>query len=161
MARRTVGVLVAAVLASVAAAGSAAATSTLTVSQVITRFKSATGGKLLVDPRMSEARRYAALSVAHSISNIGRYGRFTIWVVRSGDPSDVDSLLADAHTGVTGTPGPSNIYWESGSTLTGERYWLAKKRYGNLVLWWYASSRKIDATFQRLNRALVSITASK
>jgi hypothetical protein len=127
---------------------------------VIAKFKTATGGKLLVDRRATYPGHYTALGVAQSISNIGRYGRFTIYVVTSGSAEGVNAQLADGHTGVLATPGPAIIYWEQGSTLEGDRYWLAKKRYGaNLVLWWYGSARRVDDTFKRLHKALLAMTA--
>jgi hypothetical protein len=144
------------------ATGSAARSSAvaLTPVQVIAKFKATTGGKLLVDRRATYPGHFTALGVVQSISNIGRYGRFTIYVVTSGSEDDVTQLLADGHTGVLGTPGPANIYWEEGSTLQGDRYWLAKKRYGaNLVLWWYGSTSRVDATFKRLHKALLAMTA--
>ena len=70
-------------------------------------------------------------------------------------------LLADPHTGELGTPGPPSIYWEHGTTIGGTAYWLAKKRYGaDVVLWWYGSKQKIDASFQRLHRPLTAIAAN-
>jgi hypothetical protein len=132
---------------------------TLTPAQVVARFRTATGGKLLVDPRANYPGHYTALAVAQSISNIGKFGRFTIYVVTPGDEEDVARLLADGRTGVLGVAGPSAIYWESGSTMSGDHYWLAKKRYGNLVLWWYGTAKKVDAAFKRLHRALLAVTA--
>jgi hypothetical protein len=133
----------------------------LTQAGVISAFESRTGTRLIADRRASYPRHYTALSVPQSISNIGRYGRFTVWVVTSGRDEDVDALLANPHTGQLGTPGPAAIYWEHGSTIDGSAYWLAKKRYGpNLVLWWYGSARKTDASFRRLHRALFAIAGA-
>ena len=160
---RTGLVIAALTLVFAGATGSAAQSSpvTLTPAQVIAKFKASTGGKLLVDRRATYPGHFIALGVVQSISNIGRYGRFTIYVVTSGSGDDVTQLLADGHTGVLGTPGPANIYWEEGSTLQGDRYWLAKKRYGaNLVLWWYGTAQHVDATFKRLHKALLAMTAS-
>ena len=151
---------VAAVLSGLTAAVGFSAAPTLTPSQVVARFKARTGTSLAVDKRSSYPGHHTALGVPQSISNIGRYGRFTIWVVTSGSEEDVVELLADAHTGQLGTPGPSVIYWEHGTTIGGTPFWLAKKRYGpGIVLWWYGSERKVDATFKRLHRALTTITA--
>ena len=142
------------------AAVSASAGSTLSPSQVVSRFKAQTGTTLAVDKRSSYPGHYAALGVPQSISNIGRYGRFTIWVVTSGDEEDVRQLLVDPHTGELGTPGPASIYWEHGTTIGGTPFWLGKKRYGSgIVLWWYGSERRVDATFKRLHRALTTVTA--
>jgi hypothetical protein len=134
----------------------------LSASQVVARFKAATGSRLLVDKRSSYAGHYTALALAGSISNQGRYGRFTIYVVGpTSRAEDVSQLLADAHTGVLGAPGSSSIYWESGRYLSGERYWLAKKLYGaNVVLWWYGTERKIDKAFKRLHLPLRRAVAS-
>ena len=148
-----------AVVAGIVCAFASAAVSPLRPAQVVAKFKTATGGKLLVDPRANYPGHYTALGVAQSISNIGKFGRFTIYVVTSGDEEDVNHLLADGHTGVLGVAGPSAVYWESGTTIGGARYWLAKKRYGNLVLWWYGTAKKIEPTFQRLHRALLAMTA--
>jgi hypothetical protein len=44
----------------------------------------------------------------------------------------------------------------------GDRYWMAKRRYGaNVVLWWIGSQpvRRTDATWQRLHRALTRATS--
>lgn len=126
-------------------------------SQVVARFKAATGSKLLVDKRSSYVGHYTALALPASISNQGRFGRFVIYVVGpKARVEDVERLLADGHTGELGTPGSSRIYWESGRDLYGERYWLAKKQYGaNIVLWWFGSERKIDRTFKRLHLPLL------
>ena len=148
------------VLAGTTGSAASSAPAVLTPSQVVAKFKASTGGKLLVDRRASYPGHYTALGVVQSISNIGRYGRFTIYVVTSGAEEDVTSLLADGHTGVVGTPGPAGIYWEEGSTLQGDHYWLAKKRYGaNIVLWWFGSVQHVDAAFKRLHKALLSMTA--
>jgi len=147
-------------LAGAVEASPRSSTVALTPSQVVAKFRVSTGGKLVVDRRATYPGHFTALGVVQSISNIGRYGRFTIWVVTSGSEDDVTSLLADGHTGVIGTPGPAAIYWEEGSTLQGDHYWLAKKRYGaNLVLWWYGTAQHVDATFKRLHKALMAMTA--
>ncbi len=134
----------------------------LSASQVVSRFKGATGSKLLVDKRASYPGHFTALALPASISNQGRYGRFTVYVVGPRTRAeDVTGLLADAHTGLLGAPGPSKIYWESGRYLSGERYWLAKKQYGaNIVLWWYGSERKIDKSFKRLHQPLRKAVAA-
>jgi hypothetical protein len=138
----------------------AATPSSLSSSQVVARFRAHTEARLRVDPRASYPGHYAALGLPLSIANTGRFGHFTVWVVSSGHEEDVHGLLANAHTGLLGSPGPSSIYWEHGKTISGTSFWLAKKRYGpNIVLWWYGSRARIDATFQRLHRAL-SATAT-
>ena len=123
--------LLAALVALAVAVAPASGATALTASQAVARFKAATGSKLLVDKRSSYPGHYTALSLAPSISNQGKYGRFTLYVVGPNDVAgDVRKLLADGHTGVLGTPGPSSIYWESGRYLTGGPCGLAKKRYG-------------------------------
>ena len=153
----SLALLVALVVLAVAVSPASGATA-LTTSQVVTRFKTATGAKLLVDERSSYPGHYTALSLSPSISNQGRYGRFTLYVVGpSATAADVTSLLADGHTGKLETPGASSIYWESGQYLTGATYWLAKKQYGpNLVLWWFGSKQKVDAPFSRIHKPLLA-----
>ncbi len=150
--------LLAALVALAVAVAPASGATALTASQVIARFKAATGSKLLVDKQSSYAGHYVALSLPPSITNQGRYGRFTLYVV---DPAttaaDITQLLADGHTGELGTPGASNIYWESGQYLGGGTYWLAKKQYGaNLVLWWFGSTKKVDPAFTRIHKPLLA-----
>ncbi len=133
----------------------------VSTTQTVNGFRTVTGDRLLVNKRASFPGRYVALDLGTpSISTRGRYGTFTVYVVTAPDAeSQVADLLADGHTGKLGTPGPGNIFWESGSTLRGERYWLAKRRYGaNVVLWWIGSTpvRKTDASFQRLHKALTA-----
>ena len=150
--------LLATLVALAVAVAPASGATPLTASQVIARFKAATGSTLTVDKRSSYPGHYTALSLSPSISNQGRYGRFTLYVVAPGTTADdITKLLADGHTGALGTPGPSNIYWENGRYLSGGTYWLAKKSYGsNLVLWWFGSSKKVDAAFTRVHKPLVT-----
>jgi hypothetical protein len=131
-----------------------AAAPPLTTWQVTTRFKQATGQKLVVNRRMSYAGHYTALDLgAQTIFRKARYGTFTVYVVAGGDvEADVTDLLADGHTGVLGEPAAGSIYWESGTTVYGDRFWLAKRRYGaNVVLWWIGSKpvKRTDATWAR------------
>jgi len=152
--------VIASLLVGITAGLAGAAVSEPTAGQVVARFQTLVGAKLVVDRRSTYPEHYTALGVVQSIGNIGRYGRFTVWVVTSGSEEDVTQLLADPHTGQLGTPGAASIYWEQGMTIGGDRYWLAKKRYGtNLVLWWYGTERKVDARFKRLHRALLAIAA--
>ena len=157
--RRTCTVFAVAVGLLAAATALAATTRpALTQAQVVSGFKKQTGTTLTLDRRGSYSGHYRALVVPQSLSNIGRYGHFTIWVVTSGQEDDVTSLLSNSHTGTLGTPGAASIYWEQGATMSGTGYWLAKKRYGsNVVLWWYGSARKTDAAFRRLHHALTAI----
>ena len=160
--RRLCALLAVTALVACAAAGAGtSATATPSPAQVVARFKTLTGAKLLVDPRSGYPGHYTALGLVQSIGNIGRWGRFTVFVTTSGSEDDVTSLLADSHTGQLGTPGPGSIYWEHGHDLEGSQYWLAKRRYGaNLVLYWYGSQQKVDSRFTRLHRALTTIAAA-
>ncbi len=146
------------------AASASAEVHIASTSQVIARFSAATGEKLRVNPKLGYPGHYVALDLgAPSISKKARYGVFTIYVVTASDPTtDATDLLADAHTGTLGAPGAAAIFWESGSTLTGEHYWLAKKRYGaNVVLTWIGTddARKTEASFTRLHRALLPLAS--
>jgi hypothetical protein len=157
-------VLLIALLALVAVGSTAAAVNTTTAAQLTSRFKAATGAKLVRNKTLSYAGHYAAYDLgAHpSAANAARFGQFTVYLVTAADPSaDVDKLLADTHTGVKGTPGPGNIYWEAGSTLYGDKYWQAKRQYSqNVVVKWTTTSavRKTDATWKRLHTALTAAT---
>jgi hypothetical protein len=147
-----------------AASAAQAAAAPVTQWQLTTRFKQATGERLVVNRKTSYPGHYLALDLgAPSIYRKARYGTFTVYLVDGPEvEADVTDLLADGHTGVLGTPGPGNIHWESGTTIYGDRFWLAKRRYGaNLVLWWIGSKpvRKTDASWTRLHRALVRVTS--
>lgn len=129
----------------------------VTTDLVVQRFRAATGDTLRIDPRATIGVRYDALVLAPSRSKRARYGVFTLYVVTAADlETVVTELLADGRTGELGEPDRRGIRWEAGTTLTGERYWLAKKRYGaNVVLWWFGTQeRRVDAPFRRLDRAL-------
>jgi hypothetical protein len=135
----------------------------ITAAQLTSRFKQATGDKLLLNRKISYAGHYKAYDLGvPSIAKKAKYGTFTIHLVTGADvEAEVEDLLADGHTGMLGTPGPSNIYWEQGSSIYGDKYWLAKKRYGaNVVLWWIGEKpvKKIDRTFKRLHAALLKVT---
>lgn len=154
--------LLAALVASAVAVAPAPGATALSASQAVARFKTATGARLLVDARASFPGHYTALTLAPSISNQAKYGRFVLYVVGARDVAgDVRTLLTDTHTGVLGAPGPSNIFWEQGRYLTGGTYWLAKKQYGaNLVLWWYGPEKKVNAAFKRVHRPLLTRVAA-
>ena len=156
--------LVALATVTVLGATIAQASTSLTPWQVTTRFKQATGERLVADRKSSYPGHYTALDLGTpSIADKARYGTFTVYVVAGGDvEADVTDLLADGHTGVLGAPGAGGIYWESGRTIYGDRFWLAKRRYGaNVVLWWIGEKpvRKTDVTWTRLHRALVRVTS--
>lgn len=147
------------VLCATLATAQASSSATITASQLAVRFKQSTGDKLVRNKNTSYPGHYKAYDVGTpNIANKGKYGVFTVYLVAGGDvEADVTDLLADAHTGVLGKPGPGNIYWEEGKTLYGDKYWLAKRRYGeNVVLWWIGSNpaKKTDKTFKRLHGTL-------
>lgn len=131
----------------------------VTAARLTATFKQSTGDKLLLNKRMSYPGHYKAYDAGvATIARKGKYGTFTVYLVTGSDvEAEVTDLLADGHTGVLGTPGAANIYWEAGSTIYGDLYWMAKKRYGgNVVLWWIGSKpvKKTDKTFKRLHTAL-------
>jgi hypothetical protein len=132
----------------------------VTAAQLTASFKKSTGDKLVLNKKMSYPGHYRAYDVgAVSIARKAKYGTFTVYLVTGSDlEAEVKDLLADGHTGALGTPGAANIYWESGKTIYGDQYWMAKKRYGgNVVLWWIGSKpvKKTDKTFKRLHTALL------
>ncbi len=95
-------------------AGSASAEGQVaSTSQVIARFSAATGEKLRTNPRLGSPGHYIALDLGTpSISKRALYGTFTIYVVTAPDPTaTATDLLADAHTGTLGAPGPAAIFW--------------------------------------------------
>ena len=144
-----------------AAAGRTAATP-LTAARVLALFKAQTGAKLsrstLAAPTAGTTRRSCCRSRSRisAVTGTSRSGSS-----RSGDQQDVHDLLSDVHTGVLGTHDSSGIYWERASNVYGQTSWLAKKQFGaQIVLWWYGSARKADATFVRLQRVLLSVARS-
>ena len=97
-----------------------------------------------------------------SIANKGKYGQFTVYLVIGTDlETEVTGLLVDAIPASSVRPAPGRIYWEAGTTLYGDKYWMAKRRYGdNVVLWWIGSNpvKKTDRTFKRLHTTLTAAT---
>jgi hypothetical protein len=157
-------VLLFALVALAALATSSAAAPTTTASQLTKRFKATTGMKLVVNKQMSYPGHYVAYDLgAQSGTGKARFGTFTVLLVTAPDvDAQVTELLSDSHTGTLGTPGPGNIYWEAGSTIHGDTFWQAKRRYGqNVVVWWTTTNpqKKTDATWKRLHAALTKATA--
>jgi hypothetical protein len=149
-------------LASVLTTTSVAAPST-TAAQLTSRFKASTGQKLVASRTLSYAGHYKAYDLGvQTAANKARWGTFTVYLVTGADvEADVTRLLASRHTGQLGAPSAGKIYWEEGVSLHGERYWQAKRRYGqNVVLTWIGSSgqKKTDATWKRLHTALTAAT---
>ena len=155
--------LVLTVLIALVVTTAASAASTTTAGQLTTRFKAATGIRLLVNKDTSYAGHYKAYDLgAQSVATRARWGTFTVYLVTGADvDADVTRLLADTRTGVLGTPTAGGIYWEQGATLQGQVYWQAKRRYGqNVVVTWIGPSaaKKTDAAWKRLHGALVKAT---
>jgi hypothetical protein len=135
----------------------------VTTLQLQTRFKQITGDKLVPNKKSTYPGHYKAFDLGvPTIARKAKYGTFTVYLVTGADvEAEVKDLLADSHTGMLGTPGAGNIYWEYGRTIFGDAYWQAKRRYGaNVVLWWIGSQpvKKTDATWKRLHTALTKIT---
>ncbi len=150
-------------VAALAASSAGAGSSTVTVTQLKSGFKKATGQTLVVDRARSSAGQYTAFNLGvQTKTKQARYGTFTIYLVTSSDPASVvQTLLQDAHTGVVGAPSAGGIRWESVSLLTGQTGWMAKRPYGaNVVLWWTSATpaKKTDRTWTTLHKALTAVT---
>jgi len=149
-------------LAALTATSSIAAPTT-TSTQLTTRFKAATGQKLVVNKQRSYAGHYRAYDGGVQTSALkARFGTFSVYLVTAAAvETEVTDLLADSHTGQLGTPSAGKIYWEQGVSLYGDKYWQAKRRYGqNVVLTWIGPSgaKKTDATWKRLHAGLTAAT---
>lgn len=160
--RRLVFALLAMLVLTAGAAAITASPAT-TATQLMTRFKKATGEKLILNKTRSYAGHYKAYDLGvQTTTRKARWGTFTVHLVTGADvEAEATDLLADSHTGALGKLGPGNIYWESGTTVYGDKFWMAKRRYGqNVVLWWIGSTpvKKTDATFKRLHTALTAAT---
>ena len=149
-------------LAAVTTTSSLAASAT-TATQLTTRFKPATGEKLVVNKQQAYAGHYKAydLGIPNAVKR-ARWGTFTAYLVTGADvETEVKSLLANSRTGMLDAPSAGGIYWEQGATLQGTVYWLAKRRYGqNVVVKWIglAATQKTDASWKRLHKALTAAT---
>ena len=162
--RRFAGALVVLLAFAAPAAVAQPSAPSLPAAQLKAQFKQSTGDKLLVNKKFSYPGHYLAFDAGvATIARKGKYGTFTVYLVTGADvEAEVTDLLADGHTGVLGTPGPGRIYWEAGTTLYGDQYWMAKRRYGeNVVLWWIGSKpvKKTDKTFKRLHTVLTKATS--
>jgi hypothetical protein len=150
------------VVATVASAQPSSASVT-TPAQLTKRFKLATGQKLILNKQRSNPGHYLVYDLGvQTAAKKARWGTFTVHLVTNPDvEAEVTSLLADSRTGMPGTPSAGNIYWYLGVTLHGEKYWQAKKRYGqNVVLHWIGANpvKKTDASWKRLHVALTQAT---
>lgn len=162
--RRFAGALVLALALSATVAVAQPSATSPTAAQLKAQFKQSTGDKLVVNKKFAYPGHYAAFDAGpQSIARKGKYGTFTVYLVTGADvEAEVTDLLADAHTGVLGAPGPGKIYWEAGSTVYGDKYWMAKRRYGEkVVLWWIGSKqvKKTDRSFKRLHTVLTKATS--
>jgi hypothetical protein len=141
----------------------ASAAPATTAVQLTTRFKQSTGEKLVVNKPGSYAGHYRAYNLGvQTIARKARWGTFTVYLVTGADvEAEATDLLADSHTGALGASSAGNIYWESGTTIYGDKFWMAKRRYGqSVVLSWTTTNaaKKTDATFKRLHSALTAAT---
>jgi hypothetical protein len=101
---------------------SSAAAPTTTATQLTTRFKAATGQKLVVSKQRSYAGHYKAYDGgAQTAALKARYGTFVVYLVTAADvETEVTGLLADTHTGQLGAPSAGKIYWEAGTSIYGD-----------------------------------------
>lgn len=134
-----------------------------TAKKLIKRFKKATKGDRLVRDSRAGWKGVQALTYGRvaSRSNIARYGRFLVYVVRTKETdADVARLLADIHTAEPIRPNRKGVRWEQNVALHGDLYWTAKTKYArNVVLVWNGTGKKgVTKAWKRLNRALVRAT---
>jgi hypothetical protein len=146
-------------LAAVMTTSSVAAPST-TASQLTKRFKTATGEKLVRNTQVSYAGHYVAYDLGvPTPAKKAKWGTFTVYLVTGASlDTEVQDLLKNTRTGMLEKPTAGGVYWESGTTIYGQQYWQAKKRYGqNVVVKWIGPSgaKKLDAAWTRLHTALV------
>lgn len=156
-ARLAIGFSLLALLTAVTVSARAAAP--LTPHTAAARFQQATGVRLRPDPRLHYDGHWVALTALPSQANLGRFGTFTVYVLKGADlEADLHDLLADGHTGKLGAPSPGGIHWEPAPLISGGTAWLAKKRYGpNVVLWRYGTEKRMDRSFRELHRALLRV----
>jgi hypothetical protein len=134
-----------------------------TSSQLTTRFKAATGQKLVRNKQLSWAGHYVAYDLGVATpANKAKWGTFTVHLVTGADVgNEVAELLKNTRTGAAITPTSGGIHWETGASLFGQQYWQAKKRYGqNVVVKWIGPTgkKKLDPAWKRLHKALTKAT---
>ena len=147
------------------AVASIAAPST-TAAQLTKRFKAATGDKLVRNTQLSSPGRYVVYDLGvPTTAKKAKYGTFSIYLITSPDvDTTATDLLKNTRTGMLDPVSAGGIYWESGTSIYGQQYWQAKKRYGkngkNVVVKWIGSSpmKKTDITWKRLHTALLKAT---
>jgi hypothetical protein len=160
---RVVTLLALLALVATAVASAQPSATRVSSSQLTKRFKAATGEKLVRNKQKSYAGHYVTYDLGvQTTTRRARWGTFAIYLVTGSDvEAEVTAKLADSRTGALGPRTSAGIYWEQGTTLYGESFWMAKKRYGqNVVLTWIGSKpvKRTDATWTRLHRALVRAT---
>lgn len=163
MKRTGVVVALVAALAAALTAGASGARSTVTVAQLKSGFKKATGQTLVADRALSSPGHYTAFNLGvQTKTRQARYGTFTIYLVSGADvATEVQGLLRNPHTGQVDPPSTGGIYWEQNQSMTGTSTWTAKRPYGaNVVIWWTtaASQKKTDRTWKTLHKALTAVT---
>jgi hypothetical protein len=149
-------------LAAVLATSSVAAPAT-TASLLTTRFKAATGEKLVRNKQVSYAGRYVAYDLGvQTPAKRAKWGTFTVYLVTGADvEAEVADLLKNTRTGLPDPRSRGGIHWEAGTSIHGTAYWQAKRRYGqNVVLRWIGPSgaKKTDAAWKRIHTALTKAT---
>lgn len=142
---------------------SSIAAPTTTATQLTTRFKAATGEKLVRNKQVSYAGHYVAYDLGvQTPAKKAKWGTFTVYLVTGADvPTEIADLLKNTRTGQPDPKSAGGIYWESGVTIYGTAYWLAKRPYGqNVVVKWIGPSgaKKLDGAWKRLHTALTKAT---
>ncbi|MDQ6746362.1 MAG: hypothetical protein M3Z27_10165 [Actinomycetota bacterium] len=125
----------------------------MSTDQVASVFQRLTGERLTI----SRNPYFDALNLPPSALTraYGRYGQFSIYVMRQGS---VAVTLTEHRTGPTPRPTADGIYWKQQSS--GPATWEADKAFGNVVLLWQAGRQRItDERWARLVRILQAATA--
>ena len=142
---------------------SSIAATTTTGNQLTTRWKAATGEKLVRNKQVSSAGHYVAYDLGIATpAKKAKWGTLTVYLVTGADlETEVTGLLKNPRTGMPDPKSAGGIYWEAGTSIDGTAYWLAKRRYGqNVVLKWIGPSgaKKTDAAWKRTHTALTQAT---
>jgi hypothetical protein len=142
---------------------SSIAAPTTTGKQLTTRWKAATGEKLVRNKQVSYAGHYVAYDLGIATpAKRAKWGTFTVYLVTGADrETEVADLMKNTRTGMPDPKSAGAIHWESGTSIDGTAYWQAKRRYGqNVVLKWIGPSgaKKTDAAWKRTHTALTKAT---
>jgi hypothetical protein len=161
--RRTAVFLCALLVVVAMTASASVASSSTSASQLTKRFKTATGQKLVRNPQLSYAGHYVTYDLGvPTAAKKAVWGTFSVHLVTGADvETEVTNLLKNSRTGTLGQPTSAGIYWEAGTTIYGDPFFQAKKRYGqNVVLKWIGPSgkKKLDASWKRIHAALTKAT---